>query len=167
MRCRLREDGISWCFCSAENVFRDRLFINRMVHRLTDSLVFEDLLLGIQEHKAARHWLRYVCRVLVILGILGKVIQTDNAISIDQVNIARLKLKSTGLWIWNNLDSYFFQFRLFAPVIFVTGKGDVLVWLLVFDNPLTGSDWLFEVVLGRIVSIREGSISYEADWTNH
>ena len=138
-----------------------------MVHRLTDSLVFEDFLLGIQEHEAAGHWLRYVCRVLVILGILGKVIQTDNAISIDQVHITRLKLKSTGLWIWDNLDRYFFQFRLFTPVIFITGKGDVLICLLVFDNPLTGSDWLFEVVLSRVVSVREGRISYEADRTNH
>ena len=138
-----------------------------MVHRLTDSLVFEDFLLGIQEHEAAGHWLRYICRVLVILGILSKVIQTDNAISIEQVYISRLKLQSTGLWIWDNLDRYFFQFRLFTPVIFITGKGDVLVWLLVFDNPLTSSDWLFEVVLSCVVSIREGSISYEADRTNH
>ena len=138
-----------------------------MVHRLTDSLVFEDFLLGIQEHEAAGHGLRYICRVLVILGILGKVIQTDNAISIEQVYISRLKLQSTGLWVWDNLDCYFFQFRLFTPVIFITGKGDVLICLLVFDNPLTSSDWLFEVVLSCVVSIREGSISYEADRTNH
>ncbi len=142
---------------------RDRLFINCMVHRLTDCKVLSlKIRFGIwRMRRLDIIEIRLSCTCHP--GTFGKVIQTDNVYFHRSSSFPDLT-QSTGLWIWDTWLLLFSNLG-FSPHTSV----EKVMYSFAFLSLIT--HWPFRLFFwGCLRScrlVRESSISYETDRTNH